>query len=250
MGPQRAPATRQPRPGSVQARSLLLSSGCAHRSGRWAVMWSKGRVQTASSWPQLSTPAPTGHRCHQAHTADGGQIQLRDSGAGAAAKAPSPASPPSTHSTASCTCPPGHPPPADPGAAGHPVQLCPSPPQDRSRGTDARLRASDPPAALTTAPLLSLGLEAGPSSAYPADRPHLTPHSPSRHQVSYTFFSLSSLFLNPHVPRSLRPGRVTTGPLGKVSASIAHSTFCGCGVGSGGGWFCLFLGEQGQTGSL
>ena len=213
-------------------------------------MWSKGRVQTASSWPQLSTPTPTGHRCRQAHTADGGQIQLRDSGAGAAAKAPSPASPPSAHSIASCACPPGHPSPADPGAAGHPVQLCPSPPQDRSRGTDARLRASDPLATLTTAPLLSLGLEAGPSSAYPADCPHLTPHSPSCHQVSYTFFSLSSLFLNPHVPRSLRPGRVTTGPLGKVSVSIAHSTLCGCGVGSGGGWFCLFLGEQGQTGSL
>lgn len=46
---------------------------------------------------------------------------------------------------------------------------------------------------------------------------------------------------------------MTTGPLGKVSASIGHSTLCGCGVGSGdgvgGGGSCLFSGQQGQTGT-
>lgn len=90
----RCPRCWRTHPGSVRARSLPLSSGCAHRPGRWAVMWSKGRVQTASSWPQLSTPTPE-QRCRQAHTADGGQTRLRDSGASAAAKALSPASLPS-----------------------------------------------------------------------------------------------------------------------------------------------------------
>lgn len=42
---------------------------------------------------------------------------------------------------------------------------------------------------------------------------------------------------------------MATGARERAPASTGHSTLCGCEVGNGG-WFCLFSGRQGQTGSL
>lgn len=181
--------------------------------------------------------------------------------ASAAVKAPSPASPPSA---------PPQPLPAlqatptrRPRGSGYPVQLCPSTPGQEPGSLDARQGqrgTRSPPIPgrsdhSTTPQPWPQGK--GPSSAQPADRPlshpvwilgPITLSAPS--SLLHFLLPQQPLLLNPTCPRVPEAGRVATGALGKAPASTGPPPSVGVRLESGGVYFCLFSGEQGQTGSL